>query len=449
MSGGPTVESVYERLKQAQKETFVALTIEGRPNIVEMCGTSPPESFWKGRKDMDRFMDEGIWQTAGPGFQQLREWVEVHWNTEDEKEVPSGTVATGDDWGLQEETQLDSVTATRKLIVAAKLYGREQVGSYATEFAAHGMIEVRWIYLLKGPPIEAAKPLDEYCKLLPYAEALRRIGEQTDPTDLRTEWPEPHSDNVCALEGRYCERASVQGTEYGQYTSPFLKDGPEQLALLLGLVWGCGFQILGNWRGVHPAAVAALPYRSATVGSGAGSRHVTLPLQGYGPPIQRRPLALKELREFTAKYSELPASGRTRLAKAMGNLRDSTQRIQYKDKVVDVGVALSTLFSGDAEEDDLTALVPRKAAWYYSDSENERQETENMLSEFFAGYLRVVRGREFEEPGEEDSQPERWATGRRRQRAAGMPDVYDRRGTAKRLERSDEAVGGQTRPATG
>ena len=274
--------------------------------------------------------------------------------------MPSGTVATGDDWGLQEETQLDSVTATRKLIVAAQLYGREQVGSYATEFAAHGMIEVRWIYLLKGPPIEAAKPLDEYCKLLPYAEALRRIGEQTDPTDLRTEWPEPHSDNVCALEGRYCERASVQGTEYGQYTSPFLKDGPEQLALLLGLVWGCGFQILGNWRGAHPAAVAALPYRSATVGSGAGSRHVTLPLQGYGPPIQRRPLALKELREFTAKYSELPASGRTRLAKAMGNLRDSTQRIQYKDKVVDVGVALSTLFSGDAEEDDLTALVPKK-----------------------------------------------------------------------------------------
>ena len=277
MSVGPTVESIVERLQQARKETrVVVLTIEGSPNIVEMCGTSPPESFWKGRKDMDRFTDEGVWQTEGPGFQRLREWVEVHWGTEDEKLAPNGTVATGDDWGLQEETQLDSVAATRKLIAASKLYGPEQVGTYAAEFAAHGMIEVRKICLLKGPPIEAAKPLDEYCTLLPYAEALRRIGAQTDPTDLRTEWPEPHSDNVCALEGRYFERASVRGTEYGQYTSPFLKDGPEQLALLLGLVWGCGFQILGNWLGVHPAAVAALPYRHAAAQSGAFSRHVTL-----------------------------------------------------------------------------------------------------------------------------------------------------------------------------
>ena len=218
---------------------------------------------------------------------------------------------------------------------------------------------------------------------------------------MRTEWPEPHSDNVCALEGRYFECASIQGTKYGQYTSPFLKDGPEQLALLLGLVWGCGFQILGTWRGVHPAAVAALPYRHATVQSGAFSRHVTLSLQGYGPPIQKRPLALKELREFAARYSELPKHGRTSLAKAMGNLRDSTERIKYKDKVVDVGAALSTIFSGDAEQDDLTALVPRRAAWYYSDSENERQEIENMLREFCACYLRVVRGRASDEEGEE------------------------------------------------
>ena len=186
MSVGPTVESIVERLQQAQKETrVVVLTIEGSPNIVEMCGTSPPESFWKGRKDMDRFTDEGVWQTEGPGFQRLREWVEVHWDTEDEKEAPNGTVATGDDWGLQRESQLDSVTATRKLIAASKLYGPEQVGNYAAEFAAHGMIEVHWIYLLKGPLIEAAKPLDEYCTLLPYAEALRRIGAQTDTDRLR------------------------------------------------------------------------------------------------------------------------------------------------------------------------------------------------------------------------------------------------------------------------
>ena len=313
MSMKPTIESIYERLEQAQKETSVALSIEGRPNIVEMCGTSPPESFWKGRKDMDRFMDEGVWQTAGPGFQRLREWVEVHWGTEDEKQAPNGTVATGDDWGLQEETQLDSVTATRKLIVAARLYGREQVGSYAVEFAAHGMIEVHRVYLLKGPPIEAAKPLDEYCTLLPYSEVLRRIAAETDPTDFNIVWPEPHSDNVCALEGRYLERASPLGKEYGQYASPLLKDGPEQLAPLLGLVWESGFRVFGNWRGVHPAAVAALPYRHATAKGGAGSNRVVLALQEYGPPLKKRPLAVREIHALAAKHSELSEHDRRTL----------------------------------------------------------------------------------------------------------------------------------------
>ena len=98
------------------------------------------------------------------------------------------------------------------------------------------MIEVRRLYLLKGPPIEAAKPLDEYCALLPYGEALRRINAETDPTGLSIEWPESNSDNVCALEGRYFETARPQLHEYGEFTSPLLKDGPEQFALLLGLV---------------------------------------------------------------------------------------------------------------------------------------------------------------------------------------------------------------------
>lgn len=189
------------------------------------------------------------------------------------------------------------------------------------------MIEVCRLYLLKGPPIEAAKPLDEYCALLPYGEALRRINAETDPTGLSIEWPESNSDNVCALEGRYFETARPQLHEYGEFTSPLLKDGPEQFALLLGLVWGSGFRVFGNWRGVHPASVAALPYRHATAGSGAGSRHVTLPLQEYGPPVQKRPFAVKELHEFAAKYTELPECARSCLAKAMGRLRDSTERI--------------------------------------------------------------------------------------------------------------------------
>ena len=160
------IKDIVECLKQAQEESRIVLTINGIPNIEEMGECDPPESIWKGRRAMDRFLDEGTWQTEGPGFKQLREWVEFHWNPKDDKEGPNGAVATGDDWGIRRENQLDSVTATKKLIVAAKLYGREQVSKCAADFASHGMIEVRRICLLKGPPIEATKPLDDFCSLL-------------------------------------------------------------------------------------------------------------------------------------------------------------------------------------------------------------------------------------------------------------------------------------------
>lgn len=396
-SVNPTIESIYERLEQAQKETRVVLTVEGRPNIVEMDVTCPPMSHWEERGDMDRFLDVGTWQTTGPGFQQLREWVEVHWNMDAEKPAPNGTAATGDGWGARRENQLNSVTSTRKLITATKFYGPEQIGKYAAEFATHGMIEVHRIYLLKGPPMEAAKPLDEYCTLLPYSEALQRIGAETDPTDFSIVWPESDSENVCALEGRYFERASTQGNEYRQYTSPLLREGPEQLALLLGLVWGTGFRGFGNWQGVPAAAAAALPYRYAALQSGAGSQLVALALKGYGPPLQRRPLAVKELHDLVSKYSEVPEQDRSRLARAMVGLRDSTQRVDVEDKVVDVGVALNILFTEDEEQDAPAMLVPRRAAWHYADSENERREAEEMLGEFCGHHWKVVRGRSSEE----------------------------------------------------
>ena len=388
----PTVESIYERLEQAQKETLVVLTVEGRPNIVEMELTCPPASRWEGRREMERLLDEGNWQVTGPGFQQLRKWVEVHWSVEDEKLAPSGTVATGDDWGVHSENQLDSVAATRKLITGAKLYGPEQVGKYAAEFAEHGMIETRRTYLLKGPPTEAAKPLDEYCTLLPYSEALRRIEAETAPTNSRIVWPESDSENICALEVRYFERVRPQGNEPRQYTGPLLRGGPENLALLLGLVWGTGFRVFGS-RQYAPAAVEALPYRYAAWAGSSGIRRVALALKGYGPPFQRRPLAVDELHDLSTKYSELPEQSQSRLARAMARLRDSAERVDDEDKVMDVGVVLNILFTEDGEHDDPATLVPRRAAWHYADSENERRQAEEMLAEFYAHHSEVVRGR--------------------------------------------------------
>ena len=399
MSIHPTAESICERLKQAQKETLVILTIEGRPNIVEMNETSPPESCWEGMRSMDRYMDNGTWQTKGPGFRRLQEWVEVHWSPEDEKQAPIGTVATGEGWGRQGEVQLDSASATRKLIAAAKLYGPEQIGKHAAEFAAHGMIEVSRIYLLKGPPIGAAMPLDEYCSLLPYCEAWRRVDAELDLGDSIIAWPEPPADNVCAFEGRYFEHGGLQTDEHGQYTSPLLKDGPEQLALLLGLVWGNGFRVFGRCHGVPATAVAALPYRRTTWERGAGSGRVTLALQGYGPRLQKRPLAVTELHDLATKYWELPVQVRRRLGPAMARLRNSTERIDEKDRVIDVGIALETIFMEEDEQEDQATLIPRRAAWHYADSEDEKQRTEDMLGRFYGHHSELVHGRASKDPG--------------------------------------------------
>ena len=398
------MKGIYKRLEQAQEESHVVLTIGERPIIVEMNETSPPESCWEGRRSMDRYLDEGIWRTDGPGFRRLQEWVEVHWNPDDEKPAPSGTAATVDRWGRPNETQLDAITATRKLIAAAKLYGPEQVGRYAAEFATHGMIETRSIYLFKAPPVEEAKLLDDHCTLLPYSEALRRIEKESDPGDLHFVWPEPHADNVCALESRHFERVGSQENDYRRYTSPLLKDGLEPLAHLLGLVWGCGFRMFANWHCVPATAVAALPYRYTTWGPSTGSCVATLRIPGYGPPVLKRPLAVTELHDLMTKYSELPEQDRFRLRRGIARLRNSTERVDEEDSVIDVGIALQILFIEDDEQDDRTTLIPRRAAWHYADSENERQQTEDMLGRFYGYYSDVVRGRTSEELGAGESE---------------------------------------------
>ena len=128
------------------------------------------------------------------------------------------------------------------------------------------MIEVHFIYLLRGPPMGDPKPLDEYCTLLPFGEALQRIHAETDRGDLMSTWPSPEADNVCAIHGRYFEHGGLRSEANARYTSPLLREGPEQLALLLGLVWGSGFRVFGNWNIVPGAAAAALPFRHAILG---------------------------------------------------------------------------------------------------------------------------------------------------------------------------------------
>ena len=376
----------------------MVLTIEGRPFIVEMHDPSPPKSCQEARLELDRYMAAETWMTTETGFRQLQNWIETQWNTENEKQVPSGTVSTGDDWGRRSETQFDAPTATRKLITAAKLYGREQVAEFARHFAVHGMIETHWFYFLKGPPIEAAKQLDDYCTLLPYSEALPLIEAVSDPGDFSIEWPEPNADNVCALQERSFEHVGRQARDYGRYRSPLLKNGAQQLALLLGMVWGNGYRVLGNLRGVPAAAAATLPYRQAQ-GPGAAIWPVALAMKGCGPPPQKRPLAVEELKELAVKYSIHSEQVRGRLERAMARLRNSVERFEEEDRVVDLAIALDILFMADVEQNAQDTLVPHRAAWFYADSENERRQTEELLANFYACHSEVVRGRSFQVPG--------------------------------------------------
>ena len=378
--------SIQQLLKQAQEKSFVIFPMGGEPAVAKMDEADEPCTSFQARKRMDRYM-AGTWKTNGPGFERLMEWVEAQWNPHSEKPTPNGAVAIAGSLGQWSTGQLGAAAATRKLIAAAKIHGRDRIAKCATEFATHGMIEVHYIYVLRGSPVSDAKPLDGYCSLLPYAEALRKMQEEFDDTFLQ--WPEIHANGVCALEIRQFERADRRECAYG---SPLMKHGPDVLALLLGLVWGGGYRMFGAWHGVPTATAAALPHEPVTYG-GSMIRPMTLNTPGFGPSAKRRPLALEALRDLVRRYSGHPAEAQRRLLRALGRLRDSSERIDPGDAVVDVGIALKALFTDEDEPEARATRVPRRLAWHYSDSEAEGQATEDTIRRFMARHGNIVSGR--------------------------------------------------------
>ena len=397
MSRDLTAESVYEWLRRAQEETDVVLTIDDAPAIVKMDESSPPSSPWAARRSIDRYLDEGVWRTAGSGFQRLQSWVDVHWNPDREAAVPEGTLpAPGSSQQLT--AQLAAASAAKKLIVAAKLYGTDAVARYAVEFAAHGMIEVHSAYVLKGPPLDAAKVLDDYCAILPYAKAEGRPDAGSHSEDFAAGWPTVDAPNLCALQSRSFERPGTDTGEHCRYVSRSLAGGPEPLALLLGLVWGCGLRAFGSWANVPAPAAAALPYRHMPWERGAWLQSASLPLPGFAQTHWKRPLPVEELRGLASKFSGLPEPNRVRLHRAMERICNSTERIDEEDKVLDMGIALAALFVDENEQADPAALIPPRAAWHYADSVDDRRNTEDLLELFFDRYTMVVHGSGLREP---------------------------------------------------
>ena len=162
-------------LSRAREEIAVSLEHERKTAVVTLNRLPPPASRLEGIQVIGRLVKEAKWETAAPAFRAVQRWVEECWAEGRKTHPPEGTVRSEEWYGQRGLAQLDHPTAAKRLIAAAGLYGAETVAQRAEEFAAHGLIEVHTVYLLKGPPIAQEMRLDDYCALVPYREGRRRI----------------------------------------------------------------------------------------------------------------------------------------------------------------------------------------------------------------------------------------------------------------------------------
>ncbi len=388
MKHTPSRDSIEERLSRALRQ-FVAL-----PGVGEQIIGTPLSSGQLERAVKNILDRKSEWLAAVPASRDVQHWVEVHWDTERQTQPPVSTVSDGDRWGPQGEAQLDALTATCKLLLAAAGHGVETVAKYALEFATHGMIEARSFYLLKGVSVSNAKPVDKYCTLLPYQEGLQKVNAERSARHLTEDlyWPPETAEDVCALEVKSFERRGVVVNEFERRVSPLLQCGLETLAFILGLVWGTGFRVFGNWHGVAAPAAATLPFLHTTSSSSAGSQQVLLTLPGLRWPSTNRPLNNAELVELIGKYAALSEQTQRKLNLALRRLRDSVERQEFEDKVIDVCIALEALFMEEGEGHDHKKIASRRGSWYFADSHPEREQLRILLKEFYDYRNSIVHG---------------------------------------------------------
>ncbi|MCY4653908.1 MAG: hypothetical protein OXC95_12175, partial [Dehalococcoidia bacterium] len=301
--------SLLDDLRRAQAEIIVTLETTAIP----MCGLPLFPSIPRERavSMMGTLMSNAQWETTGPAFRAVQEWIEAHWADGGKTRSPDGTIAANPELGSQwTDTRFDHETAAKKLILAASLYGAETVAECALKFADHGMIEGHSVYLLKGPSLSQRIRLDDYCTLIPYGEAWRRRVEAQvwSPPDGMMPWPpEQTADtNVCALECRVLYRPDMRGKTGALFARPLTKLGVEPLTLLLGLAWGNGLRLFGGWR-MNPIPVGeVLPYKYAIM-HGGGERLLSVQLSLIKHRTGANPFPVDEVGKLIRSYSNLSA----------------------------------------------------------------------------------------------------------------------------------------------
>lgn len=385
MKHEPSLGSIEERLSRTL-EQFAAL-----PSGEQISGV--PTTSWQLERAVKKLIEKkNEWLPAVPNLHDVQNWVEVHWDTERQTEPPTGTVSIGDEWVYNGEVQLDTLAAACKLLLAAAGHGAETVAKYSMEFAAHGMIEVRSFYLLKGASVSSAKPLDDYCTLLPYREALQKVDTQLSlqPWALDSHWPPEQTTNVCALETRSFERRGLAANEFERRVSHLLQCGLETLALIFGLVWGKGFRMFGSCHSVIEPVAATLPFFHSNSSTGRGTLQIELPILHSPSNSTPRPLNNTELIDLIDKYSVLPEETHRVLSLALRRLRECTERMNIEDKIIDLSIVLEALFSKGSEA--IRETVASRGSWYFSDSSKERIQTYKLLQKFYDERSHIIHG---------------------------------------------------------
>ncbi len=381
-------QEIHDLLLHATHE--ITVQIKAGDNTQSLPMAAVPDSFRR-RVQQQRVVINGMWPAHSPALQTIHQWIEAHWSPDRTTQRPPGTVVTGQHWALQCEPRLDDVISSRKMVVAAALYGAETVARYAIDFARHGMVESQEVFLLKGPSVSQPKRLDDYCTLLPYRQALRRTNSAFDTSSSFPSPPE-NAGGICALECTQFVRADPHPTfEDEWFGTPLIQDGPETLALVMGLVWGTGLRLIQRLQWTPVAAEAVLPFWMLS-GGGASAYPVELLPEGFPRLSKQRPLPTHELFELMGKYHDLPCQSRRRLDIALRRLRNASEKLEEEDRVIDLCIALEALFMEEGEWNNQQGIIARRGSWYFADFATERQHVRDTLRRFYRLRSHIVHG---------------------------------------------------------
>ena len=339
----------------------------------------------------EKIVRGGEWALDSRAYQDVQDWIETYWRAGQGTVAPTGCVASERPAQFAPRDRLDTPTAARKLIFAAMVHRLEAVAGSAMRFAQTGLLDVESFYLLKGPSIGRVIELDDFCALIPYREAVQFRESLLDVSTPGSTWPPEHADGLCALRARGFESLSRQ--ERMVYMSPLLRQGhPDDVALMLGVVWGDGYTVFGHWHLVPLVTSAALPFWSIGPIGGSFQRATTLRLPIGESYVKKRPLAREELVKLWSSYANLEEQPQKILRLAMRRLRDGAGRIDFEDKVIDLCIALEALFTGTAWVADLKQTISGRASWYYADTVHERDGARSALKELYETRRNIIHG---------------------------------------------------------